>query len=283
MPRVELRPRSLYVTDVEMWRRDPYGLYAKRILRLRALDPLDASPDAADFGNLLHGAFADFLRLHPVGDLPAGALDELIEHGRRHLEQNSGARPAVRAFWEPRLIRAAAWFVEHEQGRRGGLYAHPEIAGQLALPGPAGPFILQARADRVDRAGGHLVVIDYKTGQPPRASEVADGYAPQLPLEAAIAQAGGFADVPAVPVGALEFWRFGGGREPGSVQPAGGTKADPIQLADDSLAGLVRMVAEFDKETTPYRARPHPDYAPAYSDYGHLARVPEWQNDEGTG
>src|SRR5215475_745142 len=34
-PPVERRPRTIRVTDVELWRRDPYAIYARHILRLR--------------------------------------------------------------------------------------------------------------------------------------------------------------------------------------------------------------------------------------------------------
>jgi ATP-dependent helicase/nuclease subunit B len=41
-PPVESRPRSLSVTEIETWLRDPYAIYAKHVLGLRPLDPLDA-------------------------------------------------------------------------------------------------------------------------------------------------------------------------------------------------------------------------------------------------
>jgi ATP-dependent helicase/nuclease subunit B len=41
---------------------------------------------------------------------------------------------------------------------------------------------------------GGLTLIDYKTGAAPAARDVRNGIAPQLPLSAAIAAAGGFDD-----------------------------------------------------------------------------------------
>src|SRR5438874_2113553 len=49
-PPVAARPRRLSVTQIETWMRDPYGIYARHILRLRALEPLDADPGAAERG-----------------------------------------------------------------------------------------------------------------------------------------------------------------------------------------------------------------------------------------
>ena len=51
------------------------------------------------------------------------------------------------------------------------------------------------------------------------------GYAPQLPLEAVIAEAGGFPDI-AGPVTVLEFWRLSGGDPPGEIRPLAKTDAD---------------------------------------------------------
>ncbi len=43
-PPIMARPRQLSVTQVETWIRDPYAIYARHVLNLRALDELDADP-----------------------------------------------------------------------------------------------------------------------------------------------------------------------------------------------------------------------------------------------
>ena len=272
-PPVAARPRSLSVTEVETWMRDPYALYARKILGLKPLDPIDADPGAADYGSLVHAAIDLFLRHHPH-DLPADAEAALLAAGRETFG-HALERPGVWAFWWPRFCAVARWLVAHERGRRAGIEAiRTEIEGALDLSGPAGPFRLRARADRIDLlADGTLALIDYKTGPPPTAREVAAGYAPQLPLEAAIAQAGGFATVPARPVSRLLYWRLKGGAEGGEEKSAGD---DPRRLTEEALAGVRALIAVFDDPATPYEARPHPDRAPKYSDTLHLARVKEW-------
>lgn len=273
-PPVSARPRRLSVTEIETWMRDPYAVYAKHILRLRALDPIDADASAADYGSLVHGAIDRFLKAHPRGMLPADAEAQLLAIGEEDFHE-AMARPGIWAFWWPRFVSVAGWLVRHENARRARVgRVVSEIKGELEVMGPAGPFHLHARADRVDvLTEGGLALIDYKTGAPPSAREVAAGYAPQLPLEGAIARAGGFDGVPAAEVAEMLFWRLKGGFDGGEERSAGD---DPAVLVTAALAGLQGLIAAFDQETTPYAARPHPEHAPKYSDYLHLARVREW-------
>jgi ATP-dependent helicase/nuclease subunit B len=275
-PPVAARPRRLSVTQIETWMRDPYAIYASEILRLRALDPIDADPGVADRGLFIHDALDRFVRAFP-GALPADAERALLALGIAAFG-DALARPGVRAFWWPRFERIARWFVAEERVRRGDLAAsHSEIAGKLDLVGPHGGFALVAKVDRLDRrrAGG-LVLIDYKTGGVPLPKEVAQGFAPQLPLEAAIAEAGGFPGIAAAPIAALAYWRLSGGDPPGEAKAVGQDEAAVRTLIDDALQGVRRLIAAFDDPATPYRSRPRPDKAPRYSDYQHLARVKEW-------
>ena len=272
-PPVAARPRSLSVTQVEPWMRDPYAIYARYVLGLRALDPLDADPGAAEYGSLIHRSLDAFLRKGP--DLAAdGALEALIEAGRRAFGSTLD-RPGIWAFWWPRFQRIAQWFLDFERQRAGHVRERRcEVEGALGLAGPAGPFTLTARADRIDRlADGSLAIIDYKTGAIPKRGEVAAGFSPQLPLEAAIALGGGFKGVPRSDVSSLEFWRLKGGDPAGVATTAGD---DPRELAENALAGLTALIAVFDDAETPYEARPRPAAAPRYSDYDHLARIKEW-------
>ncbi len=272
-PPLEARPRELSVTRIETWMRDPYGLYADKILRLRALDPLDADPGAAERGTLVHEALERFVRAYP-DRLPPDPAAALIAVGREVFAKVKD-NPGIWAIWWPRFCRVADWFVQAESARRAALAgSYVEVAGTLVLPGPGGPFKLTAKADRIDsRTEGGLVVLDYKTGAPPAKQDIEAGLAPQLPLEAAIAAAGGFAGVPRQPVAALEFWRLSGGSPAGEIKPV---KADPGGLAETALAGLGDLIARFDDPATPYLVQPRPALAPRFNDYAHLERIREW-------
>jgi ATP-dependent helicase/nuclease subunit B len=270
-PPLAARPRRLAVTDIETWRRDPYAIYAKHILRLRALEPLDADPDRSDLGIAIHKALGEFVSRFPR-DLPAHAKGELTEIGKRHFG-GLLSRPGAWAFWWPRFERIARWFAAEEAIRRPGLAEiGSEVEGQLVVPAPAGPFTIFARADRIERsAAGELSVIDYKTGSVPEKRDIDAAIAVQLPLEGAIARAGGFG-IAAGPVAALEHWRLGGGTG-GERLALGGD--DPMGLIDRVLGEIGAYIARFDNPRTPYRPVPVARWQPRYSDYAHLERLDE--------
>jgi ATP-dependent helicase/nuclease subunit B len=273
-PPVGARPRQLSVTQIETWMRDPYAVYARHILKLRPLDPLEQDVSAADYGTLIHETLDAFISAHPSGALPPNALETLLAMGRAKFAERA-PRPGIIAFWGPRFARIATWFVDYEQSRRHALaQSFVEVEGRMTITAPAGPFTLTAKADRIDRAkDGRLTVIDYKTGTPPSDKEIAKSYAPQLPLEAAILEAGGFAAVPQGPLERLSFWHLHGRAEGGSEKLI---KIDPARAGEEARERLETLVATFDDPATPYEARPNPEHAPKYSDYEHLARVKEW-------
>ncbi len=275
-PPLEARPRRLSVTQVETWMRDPYAIYARHILGLKALDPLDADPGVAERGEFIHDALDIFVRRFPDG-LPEDAIPQLLAIGQEAFGA-ALSRPGVRAFWWPRFERIADWFVTLERTRRLLLAeCRTELSGELTIDAPGGAFKITGKADRVDRLrDGGLAIVDYKTGGVPRAEEVALGYSPQLPLEAAIAEKGGFPGIPAGEVAELDYWRLTGGDPAGEVRSALSRNGSLRDLIDGALNGLTALVEKFDDPATPYLAQPWPDKAPRYTDYAHLARIKEW-------
>ncbi len=274
-PPFAARPRRLSVTAIELWRRDPYALYAQRILNLRPLDPLDADPGAAQRGEIIHHALDRFISRYP-DRLPANALAALIAEGRAAFGE-ALSHPSVAAFWWPRFERVAAWFVDFEQARRqaGIRPLKTEIRGGILIDTDTKPFHLTAKADRIDRLpDGRLAILDYKTGRPPAPGSVRDGFAPQLPLEAVIADQGGFSGLPRGVTGELAYLRLTGGSPPGEFMPALG-KDTPDEAIANAWEGLGALIAAYDNPAHPYRAAVPGEYA-FPGDYDHLSRLAEW-------
>ncbi len=277
-PAPGLRPRRLSVTEVETWLRDPYAIYARHILKLRALDPLEESADHADYGAVVHAAINAFLHA-AEGRFPPDAEARLAAAMDRALEE-ADLRPALATWWRPRLRRIAAWVARAERDRRLGTgLAHivSEKKGDWLVPGvPA--FALTGRADRIERRyDGALAILDYKTGQPPSAKDVEAGLAPQLPLEAAMAADGAFGRDVAGQTVELTYWHLSGGFEPGKAVTL--FKADQDKTAAivaEARQKIAALVRRFDDPAHPYLSQPHPGHAPRFSDYTQLARVAEW-------
>ncbi|MBM3597126.1 MAG: double-strand break repair protein AddB [Alphaproteobacteria bacterium] len=279
-PPVEVRPRTLSVTRIGTWMRDPYAIYARYILDLEPLEPLDAEAGAAERGRIIHQALDDFIKACP-GQLPPDAHDRLVKLGRRAFQPWID-HPGVKAFWWPRFLRVAEWFVANERQRRQEIVqCISEAIGKLELPGPAGRFVLTAKADRLERdKTGGTAVIDYKTGTLPPIKSVKAGLDPQLPLEALIARAGGFSGIAASHISSLEHWRLSGGSPAGEIKPVADESKSKV-LIDEAEAGLCELIARFDDAATAYLAVPDPDRAPTHMDYAHLARIKEWAREEG--
>src|SRR6186713_86219 len=197
-PPVATRPTKLSVTAIEDWLRDPYTIYAKYILRLDPLDPVDMPLSAADRGSAIHGALGEFTQTFADALPPEPAL-VLRGIGEKYFAPLM-ERPEARALWWPRFQRIAAWFADWELARRDGIEKiAAEIRGEIKIPlDNERIFTLSARADRIEQRGdGSFAILDYKTGQPPTGKQVRMGLSPQLTLEAAILREGGFADIAA--------------------------------------------------------------------------------------
>ncbi len=281
-PPIEARPRQLSVTRIETWMRNPYAIFAGSILRLEKLDEIGQDPGPAERGQLIHAVLENFVKAYPTAlpDEPESALQEIVESSLAA----SGLDPALQRLWQPRLARLLAWFLETEIHRRPALLAvFAERSGALVIPAPAGEFRLTAKADRLElRRDGGLVLIDYKTGGLPKQGDVNQGLAPQLPLEGAIAAAGGFGEETLGALQALELWRLAGGADSGEAKLlTGGRNPSAESLAEQAKAGLVALVNAFDQPETPYLALPRPGAAPRFDDYRQLARVDEWSSESG--
>jgi ATP-dependent helicase/nuclease subunit B len=266
-PPVEARPTRLPVTDIEKWVRDPYAIYARRILTLRVLEPLDAAIGPLERGNAVHLALERFVKEFP-GELPADAAVRLCEIADEVFAAE-GTPKAVLALWRPRFARAAQWFVEMDANLRSSVERSvTEIRGEMTVT-PA--FKLYGVADRIDLLpDAKGVILDYKTGQIPTQKQIESFLAPQLLLEAAMLAAGGFPGVDAREAEALLYLQFSGGREPGRLREV------DVGLVAEALEKLKKRIADFAHADASYDPRLHPREARVSGDYDHLARVREW-------
>jgi ATP-dependent helicase/nuclease subunit B len=277
-PPLALRPAKLSVTRIETLRRDPYAIFAERILKLRPLEPIDQSAGAREIGVEWHAVLAEFTKRYDgAGALPADARDHLFAIARRKFEallEDAGFRLLV---W-PRIEQGLEYFAAFDRDRRDNLaQVLSEQPGSLVIPLADGSqFTLSAVADRIEiLKWGNIFLVDYKTGAVPGVNEARVGFAPQLTLEAAMLARGAFHGAPAqAPMGAL-YLKLGGAK--GGEQRAMNFKDETFaEVAEEHYRALVAMLDQFADVDTPYPPRPYPKFVGAFGVYDHLARVKEW-------
>ncbi|MGL5136442.1 MAG: double-strand break repair protein AddB [Beijerinckiaceae bacterium] len=286
-PAAHLQPASLSVTEIATLYRDPYAIHARHVLRLDPLEPLGDGIDARDRGEIVHAVLARFIADTP-GALPPDALARITAMGEEafapFLHDES-----VAAFWWPRFLAAAEWFVGWERERREahpGLVAVTEASGRFGLTLADGTaFTLRGRADRIDvfeiSAGGQgLGVLDYKTGAAPGRDEVAIGLEPQLTLQAAMAVRGAFAGVPAAPAVELGYITVGSTPDDRMLEIA---KAPETldSVATKHLESLISFLSRLRAGEETFLSRRRPRKQDDEGPYDHLARAREWLSSGG--
>jgi len=278
-PRPEPKPNAaqrdvpIAVTGLDRLRGDPYQFYASDILRLRALDQLDAEPTAAWKGTAVHAILEEWHKQ------PGAALLPIAEAELARMS----AHPLVRALWWPRL-RAGLLWIEQEVARLAGegrRVLASEATGHITWRGVK----IKGRADRIDLcADGTLAIVDYKTGGPPSARRVQQGFALQLGLIGLMARDGAFSGVSGLP-NRFEYWSL---RRSARSDTGFGECSEPV-LEGRKKSGIPReeflpqteefltdAIDRWIKGDEAFVARLNPDL-PTYTDYDQLMRLDEWQ------
>jgi ATP-dependent helicase/nuclease subunit B len=274
-PPVGIRPRGISVTEVDRLKADPFAFYARKMLGLMALDPVDADPTAAWRGSAVHEVLEAWMKEDDCDPAKLRARAEA-------LLLSQAAHPLMRALWQPRLSEAIDFVADQVAANRteGRRPLAAEQKGNITLGG----IRLRGVADRIDRlADGSLAIVDYKTGSPPSGKAVGEGYSLQLGLLGLIAEQGGFEGIEGA-AACFEYWSLARDQRSGRLgyvrSPVGGRSG--LDAADFTALAERNFLAASGKWLTgdePFTARLHPEYAP-YGDYDQLMRLDEWYGRE---
>jgi ATP-dependent helicase/nuclease subunit B len=274
-PPAGIRPRNISVTEVDRLKADPYAFYARKMLKLGPLDPVDADPSAAWRGSAVHAVLEAWMK---EDDCDPGRLAERAEA----MLTGQEAHPLMRALWQPRLAEAVAFIARQvaENRAAGRRPLAAEIRGEAEIAGVR----LSGTADRIDRmADGGLAIVDYKTGAPPSARAVRDGFSLQLGLLGLIADRGGFEGLDGA-AACFEYWSLARDRSGalGYVKsPVGGRSGiDAAEFTEMAERNFAAAAARWLTGDDPFTAKLNPLYSP-YGEYDQLMRLDEWYGREG--
>lgn len=275
-PSAEQRKVPVSITQLDTLRANPYSFYASQIMNLKMLEPVDAEPGHAWRGSLIHRILELW---HKEDNSEPAALAARAEK----LLSNSALNPVLRAMWQPRIAKALHWIAGETQRMREEEARIVLVAEQKGVIEIAGVKVT-GRADRVDQiAGGGLAIVDYKTGKPPSAAQIAAGFALQLGLIGYMAENGALDGV-AGTASQFEYWtlaRDKGGF--GSIKIPTSDRHRPGRIMTGDLVAFaeteaIRILNHWINGTAPFTAMLAPAYS--YSEYNQLMRLQEWDGRE---
>lgn len=277
-PPLAARPRHFSVTQIETLRRDPYAIYARKILRLDPLDPLLRDPGAAERGTLFH----HILHRFTLSGVDAGSQDavgHLLAIARQRFDEGQ-LPPDIDAVWWPRFALMAPQLVEWERTERADTTTrHAEAYAKAILVGQT-EVTLSGQADRIDITHGGLAdILDYKTGSSPSKVQAHRLVSPQLPLEGALMMRGAFEALGVLTPGELAYVRLraSGEVEEESILSIKGSDKSAAGLSEEAWQRLDRLLQHYNDPRTGYLSRALPfREGDTDGDYDHLARVLEW-------
>ncbi len=276
-PPVSARPTRFSVSAVEKLIRDPYAIYASKILRLNPLSPVAQQADAALRGTLFHEAITAWNQIQ-CEQVVSDSLNVLIDQGRKTFSPLM-SDPEVASFWWPRFCRMAAWLVDQEfDFRKSAIKVFAETEGLLEFDVNGVAYSLYARADRIDLLdSGKARIIDYKTGVVPSKNQVVSGMKPQLPLEAAILSLQGFLKISPTQSEELVFLSISGATDEGKHVTINSEKEqNPTELGIKHFNELKSLLRSYQNPDQPYYPRASLFKEDETSDYDHLSRFAEW-------
>ncbi|MEO1135209.1 MAG: double-strand break repair protein AddB [Pseudomonadota bacterium] len=271
-PPVAARPTALSVTQVEKLLRDPYAIYAAKVLRLKKLDPLGQAFDQRYLGMLLHEVLEAYARVTMAES--AEACKEKLTSLFAEKAPAFGLNASHEPFWRQRATIAFGYLAQWDASRRQlGAPVILEGNGEADTLIDGASYRLKARADRIDKLGnGDAFIIDYKSGRAPSLKQVA-AFSPQLPLTAVIVELGGFEGLAASSVAGFEYVQAMHAGGPALTSGAQGVEA--AQIIAEAREGLVNLFKHFANPEHAYPSQPRPQFMNDYGDYDHLARRKE--------
>lgn len=201
-PAAKYRPTTFWVSDLDLLISNPYVYYAKKILRLKELGPINSRRNLK--GNLIHEIFDNFAK-KKISKNKFGALRYLFEKICREKFVNL----EFLGLWYFNIDSIFKFFTEHFNSDAQNF---SEISGYLDLEishkDQTINVKIASKADRLEiDTSGAISIIDYKTGEIPSIKKVKNGEKIQLPVEALIATKDGF-KLGKTLVEKMSFWQM---------------------------------------------------------------------------
>ena len=265
-PLPEYRPQKISATGINLLKNNPYGFYAKNILKLPELNRINELKNIK--GNYIHKVLEKFVE----NSSDKTDLTELIRISETTLRELQ-LKISDFGLWFFRIPKILSFIV---QNLNNNFKYYTEIKGKINLQLTEHDWItIESRADRIDiSSNGIASIIDYKTGILPSIKQVKNFEAPQLSVEAIIYSKNGFI-LKNFGLESLCFWKLNEKESGGKIVYVTKTQEETEQLIQFASAELEKLMKEYNVDCQSY------DFNLKYKydeHYAHLARKKEWSD-----
>ena len=274
IPPLISRPNRLSVTEIDTLIKNPYSVYAKRILNLRKTQNFQYSSDPRNKGNLVHITMEKFIGEH-INELPDLNISCAALKEQFNLILDNALIPIdIKSVWKAQFNMRTNSIILCEIRRR--LVGTPialEVYGKYTIKLTTRDFFLiTAKADRIDKATDGFIIYDYKTGQVTRKD--LERNSPQLDIEALMLRSGSFLGVPEGKVSGLSLVGLG-------ASPLQYVKDIEPEDLDNWQSGLIQLIKGMKLELSAFPSQLFTDNKNYSSDdYEHLSRYGEWGDND---
>jgi len=237
IPPADFRPTIFWVSDLDLLISNPYVYYAKKILRLKELNPVNSRRNLK--GNLIHEIFDNFVK-KKITDNKFSALKSLFAKAC----QEKFVNLEFLGLWYFNVDSIFKFFTEYFNANAKNF---SEISGYINLKISHEDQTVQvkiaSKADRLELdSDGLISIIDYKTGEIPSLKKVKSGEKIQLPVEALIATKGGF-KLGKTTVEKMSFWQVKPREK--KIAYISKTSKETAQICADVLAEIEELMKDY--------------------------------------
>ncbi len=263
-PPLKERPRRLSISDIQRLFKDPYQIYAKKILSIYPLTDLDADIESSDYGTFVHA----LLERHILDE--KSVFDLLQKTSYEDVKQQFPLCDKSTFFlWRHSISQYLPWLEGYLSSQlRKGSFPNSEIFVEKKMAFTSTlfdwPMEIVGTADRIDRLrDGSYEIIDYKTGYVPTKKDVKSFMAPQLALLGMLFEK----NSPGEKVSKLTYVGLGSQKIVSFEAP---------ELIKDTMDYLTVILRKYQDEKAPYDISIINSLLDPFNDYTHLERTSEW-------
>jgi len=243
-PIASSRPTTISATGFNQLMQDPYGFYARYILKLRQLERSCAQNFAKEFGLATHKMIEVYLK-------------QGLESALQHLHTLKLSSHPI--LWKGKLSRILEWIRAQVNDLHAiKIQSEQDLSIQLTT---TKKITLKARVDACIFTSQANLIVNFKTGMPPSKAEATSGYAPQLAIEMFLC-AKTYTNVSTQ----AEFWQLKG------TQPAGIVSSNIALPVEALQLELEKVAHHYLTQNSPFLTCPWPSKTPKYNEYKNLER-----------